>query len=289
MQYEIFSLKQPHVVTECGTNVYPRPEMHPDRTMPDHDLMYVYAGEWTVIQENTAYHVAAGDVLLLRAGSHHYAPAPCAANSMNMFIHFGRQADDRLNVALSFAEAASYASGDSVCIPTIVHCGTQGTVESLFREIIDVFWSRRDDRERKLGMLLSLLLAELSYHARKIPAGKEQELWFTELLQAMRAQMGRFFTLEEAAELSGMQVRTFSSRFRKVTGRSFQQYQMDTKLQMAYDSLSGGPYTVKQVADMYGFCDPYYFSRVFKKTFGIPPKDVKQLDPAANLNRPWMK
>lgn len=288
MKFDVFSLRQFHDVTLCGTNVYARPEFHPDRTMDEHDLLYVYSGEWTLVQDEIAYTIGAGDVLLLRAGSHHYAPSPCAPNSMNMFIHFSRTLEDRYNVELSAAEAASYALGDTVCIPTLIHCGTQGAVESLFREIIDVYWSRRDDRNRKLNMLMSLLLAELSYFARKEPAGKEQQLWFAGLLQTMRAEMGRFFTLEEAAEMTDMQVRTFSSRFRKVTGRTFQQYQMETKLQMAYDSLSTGPYTVKQVAEMYGFCDPYYFSRVFKKTYGMSPKEVKQNDPSANINRPWM-
>lgn len=289
MKYDIFSIAHAHEITLCGTNVYARPEFHPDRTMPEHDLLYVYSGEWTLVQDDISYTVGAGDVILLHAGSHHYAPVPCAANSMNMFIHFSRRLDDRMNVALSMAEAAAHASGDAVCIPTVIHCGTQGTVESLFREIIDVFWSRRDDRDRKLRMLLALLLAELSFFARKEPAGKEQQEWFVDLLKALKAEIGRFFTLEEAAAIAHMQIRTFSSRFRKLTGRTFQQYQMETKLQMAYDTLSTGPYTVKQVAEMYGFCDPYYFSRVFRKLYGMPPKAVKQLDPSANINRPWMQ
>lgn len=289
MQYDIFSLKHPRSVTLCGSNVYARPELHPERIMDEHDLLYVYSGEWTLVQDDMTYVVRSGDVILLRAGSHHYSPAPCSANSMNMFIHFSKAAADRLAVQMSTVETSTYAMGDAVCIPTVIHCGTQGDVESLFQNIIDTFWSRRDDRDRKLSMLLATLLSELSYHARKTPYSRESQIWFAQLLQTMRAEMGRFFTLEEAAAIADMNVRTFSTRFRKVLGRSFQQYQMETKLQMAHDSLSTGPYTVKQVAEMYGFCDPYYFSRVFKKAYGVAPKEIKQQDPSANYNRPWMK
>lgn len=289
MDHDIFSIRAARDVTLCGSNVYARPEFHPDRIMEtEHDLMYVFAGEWQLIQDNVTYTVAAGDVILLRAGSHHYAPTPCSANSMNLFIHFSRLPEDRLAVPLTAAEASSYAMGDTVAIPTLVHCGTQSEVENLFRNIITVYWSRRDDKHRKLRLLLMQLLSELSYFARRAPAGNETQAWFTALLQAMRAETGRFFTLEEAAALADMSPRTFSTRFRKLLGRSFQQYQMETKLQLAYDSLTTGPYSVKQVSEMYGFCDPYYFSRVFKKTYGMSPKEVKQMDPSANFNRPWM-
>lgn len=49
---------------------------------------------------------------------------------------------------------------------------------------------------------------------------------------------------------------------------------------------AGGGYNVKTVAERFGFCDPYYFSRMFKKRFGVSPKQIKAHDPSANINRP---
>lgn len=108
------------------------------------------------------------------------------------------------------------------------------------------------------------------------------------LLAALHADASRFYTLEEAAQLTGMQVRTLSARFRKAMGKSVHQYQLDMKLEMAYNALTTGNYTVRQVAENYGFCDPYYFSRVFKKRFGMAPSDLKNGNPAVNIHRPWM-
>ena len=71
MEYSILPNSPNRLVTLCGENVYPQPELHPDRVMDEHDLMYVYSGEWTLVQDETVYQVQAGDLIFLRAGSHH--------------------------------------------------------------------------------------------------------------------------------------------------------------------------------------------------------------------------
>ncbi len=51
-----------------------------------------------------------------------------------------------------------------------------------------------------------------------------------------------------------------------------------TRLKMAHaaDLLSKGDLLVKQVAEQIGFADPYHFSRVFKRVYGIPPETFIQ-------------
>jgi AraC-like DNA-binding protein len=251
--------------------------------MEEHDLLLIYDGEWTLVQDQTSYTLCAGDMILLRAGSHHLSALPCSPNTKTMFIHFNRLADDQSNVQLSAVEASSFAEGPFVCLPTVTHCDTG------IDDIIDAFWSRRDDRVRRINMLFNILLTELAFLSRKSPVMAEQQDWIYTLLDAMNAEPRRFFTLQDAAELVNMSTRTISTRFQKVMGTSFHQYQTDKKLQMAFSTLGSGTYTVKQVSEMYGFCDPYYFSRVFKKHFGLSPKDVKHKNPATNIDRPWMQ
>ena len=53
-----------------------------------------------------------------------------------------------------------------------------------------------------------------------------------------------------------------------------------------YDLRSTGRYTVKEVAQTFGFCDPYYFSRTFKKAYGTSPSEVRYHPPGANIHRP---
>lgn len=287
MKYDLFSLSSARRVLLCGTNIYPTPEYHVDRVMDDHDLMYICEGTWQVAQDDTVYDLKAGDVLLLRAGSHHWGTSLCSVGSKNMFLHFNRLPDDRLNTELTAAECQSNASGNLFCVRTLTRCGIGNTMDQLFRSVIHVYWGHQDDKERRLTLLLNEILNELAFEARN--SQPEAAAWITRLLNAMRERRDHFFSLSEAAEIAGMTDRTFSARFRKMIGKSFHQYQMETKMKYAYDALRTGRYTVREVSLRCGFEDPCYFSRVFSKSFGVAPSEIRKGEPSDNVNRPRMR
>lgn len=283
MEYSILPNSPNRLVTLCGENVYPQPELHPDRVMDEHDLMYVYSGEWTLVQDETVYQVQAGDLIFLRAGSHHWSPAKCTVNARNMFIHMTCLPTDRCRVELSSTDAAAYYEGDSFCLPTMIHCGQDTPVTHLFREIIDTYWSQRKDAVRRLHFLLGLLLNDLTGLAlTSQQAGNE---WSVALIRLFKEHAHRMYSIQEIADITGMNERTLSSRFRTITGESIHQYQLNLKLDDAYRMLRDGGASVKAVAAHFGFCDAYYFSRMFKKKFGISPKAIKDHDPRSNINR----
>lgn len=169
MRYELLTLSEERRVTLCGSNVYPQPEYHPDRVMEEHDLLYIHEGEWVIAQDDEVFHLHAGDLIFLRAGSHHFSPSPCSVNARTLFVHFNRLPTDRSVTDLSPSAAARYAAGPEVCLPTVLHCAEGSGVPTLFKEIIDIFWSHRDDQKRALTLLLHWLLNELSYLSRLTP------------------------------------------------------------------------------------------------------------------------
>jgi AraC-like DNA-binding protein/ligand-binding sensor protein len=82
--------------------------------------------------------------------------------------------------------------------------------------------------------------------------------------------------LEEAARLSGRSASTVTRMFKKVTGRSFKQYQLDVRLQQAAELLKAMPNRpVAEIARLSGFEDPFYFSRIFHKRIGLSPSDYR--------------
>ena len=69
-----------------------------------------------------------------------------------------------------------------------------------------------------------------------------------------------------------------SQLFRKIkalTGRSTAVYIRSIRLQKAKELLESSRFTVSEVAFQVGFNSPSYFSRVFSKEFGIPPKSLR--------------
>ncbi len=280
MSYTILPLSNRRKVTLCGTNVYPVPTPHLDRILSEHDLLYIYSGEQAIAQDDENFTLQTGDIILLRSGSHHWGTSPCSVNMRSLFIHFNVLPGDRGEKFLTREEIE--AQNSEIILPTVVHCGQENTVTKTINEIISIYWSHRPNKERRLTLMLNLLLDELAAISRADES--RQEEWSVAVISMFRRYPERMFSLEEIAESVQMNVRTLSARFREITGESVHQYQLNMKLEAAYKALRGGNRTVKDVAMSFGFNDAYYFSRLFKKKFGMSPKQVKR-DPSANMGR----
>ncbi len=283
MSLTILPISEKRQVLLCGTNVYPVPETHLDRIMDVHDLLYIFSGEQPVAQEEESFTLRTGDLVLLRAGSHHYGTAPCSVNMRSIFIHFNQLPGDRAAESLSGEEIQRLNRMNNFVIPTVVHCGQNNEITRIINAIIDLYWSHRPNKERRLQFLLNLLLDDLCLIGQE--EEEQQEEWTVALVNLFRKHPERNYSLEELAEAVNMSVRTMSARFREIMGKSVHQYQMDLKLEMAYRDLRTGTLNVREVADRYGFTDAFYFSRLFKKKFGIAPRQIKEREPSANINR----
>ncbi|MBQ6563393.1 MAG: helix-turn-helix transcriptional regulator [Clostridia bacterium] len=283
MSYTILTLSGKRRVTLCGTNVYPLPEAHPDRIMPEHDLLYIYSGEQPVTQDDESFSLQTGDLLVLRAGSHHYGSGNCSVNMRSIFIHMNVLPGDRKADDLSPEEISASMDTSTVVLPTVIHCGQNNKSTQIINEIIDVYWSHRPGKERRLNLLVNLLLDELAAQGMENETSREE--WTVAVISLFKKHPEKMYSLEELASSVNMNVRTMCARFREIIGKSIHQYQMDYKLEAAYRDLRTGEKKIKDVALSYGFCDPYYFSRQFKNKFGISPKQIKQREPSVNINR----
>ena len=208
MELDLLPISFSRRVTLCGTNVYPNPEFHPDRIMPEHDLLYIYYGEQKVGQDDEVYTLQSGDLMFLRAGSHHFGPERCSVNLRSMFIHMNRLPDDHGPVQLTRTEAATYASGRTICLPTVIHCGQDEGISNMFKSIIDAYWSRRPDAERMQTLQLNVLLNELCHKA--LSSQQPDDEWSMELIRLFREHPNLTYSLQELSQRTGMPERTLS-------------------------------------------------------------------------------
>jgi AraC-like DNA-binding protein len=87
----------------------------------------------------------------------------------------------------------------------------------------------------------------------------------------------RALSLEEAAAMAGRSPSTVSRIFKKVTGRSFKQYRQNYRLELAASLLAASPTRpVSEIAGLVGYEDALYFSRIFRKFFGVSPSVYRQ-------------
>lgn len=64
--------------------------------------------------------------------------------------------------------------------------------------------------------------------------------------------------------------------FKADVGKSIIDYINELKMKKAYELIESNNYLIKQAAAVVGIEDQFYFNRLFKKYFGITPKDIKR-------------
>lgn len=83
--------------------------------------------------------------------------------------------------------------------------------------------------------------------------------------------------LQEMAKELGMCERSFREAVRRATGKPPKEYMTKIEMETAMDLLQTTDMSVSEISTRLNFENPFYFSRVFKKQFGISPKEVRKI------------
>ena len=94
------------------------------------------------------------------------------------------------------------------------------------------------------------------------------------LINTMHRHPERHWTLLEMARLAGMSISSLRAAFQMATGKSPARVRNSLRLAHAYERLRTGNTTVAEVAAEMGYCDPFHFSKAFRREFGFPPSTM---------------
>ncbi|MGM7636605.1 helix-turn-helix domain-containing protein [Bacillus sp. Hm123] len=83
-------------------------------------------------------------------------------------------------------------------------------------------------------------------------------------------------TIAALAEQNNVNRNRLSYVFRRHAGMGPAEYLLKYRLNRAEEMLFTSSVPVQQIAQAVGFTDPFYFSRVFKKQFGISPTNYRE-------------
>ena len=263
--YNCLDLTEPHTIAIASYNFYGEPSLHPDRVMAQHDIFYMLEGSWEVTQDGVSYLLEKDDVIFLFAGRHHWGVRPCSPHAKTLFIHFFPCAGD------TFCADADNCADDQACFPVIMHCSNAPLVKKYFETLNCLYWSDEKRREKKMAAYTDLLFCELS--SVWAAGGEAKEEMVAGIIREINANLHRFYTIDELAAEFFISRRTLINLFRKHIGASPHAYQVNMKLDICRDLLQNeAGVRIKELAERFGFCDEFHFSRLFKQRFGISPK-----------------
>lgn len=258
-----FNLAHPHQVVAANAHYYEKPTepLYIDRTLQFHDLIYLVEGEWAITENDTNYFLAKDDVLLLKAGAHHYTRLPCSPNTRTMCIH------------ISCEEGDGTQRPGNLFLPSHIQTHGRQNCKHYFSEIISTFWSDREFKSNRLSALFSMLVLDLL----EISSSLKPLTLAEQIIQRIDSHPYRQFRLQEIADYFLVSTKTVENAIQQATGKTFSRYQTERKLEMIAVQIEVEPeIKLSELATVFGFCDEFHLSKVFKKKYGMSPSAYKK-------------
>ena len=150
-------------------------------------------------------------------------------------------------------------------------------VEHWHQRIIAAVWA---DPQPGTGFALARLcrvqqlLADVTAYQQRISSIKTS--WLAEATELLQEYIDAPPNYAELAKTSGMTYEGFRKRFAREAGIAPGKYVTQMRMEQACERLVGSQATIKDVARDLGFFDEFHFSKQFKKTIGMTPKEFRR-------------
>ncbi|MBO2942683.1 response regulator [Paenibacillus sp. F411] len=92
----------------------------------------------------------------------------------------------------------------------------------------------------------------------------------------IEAHLARESSLEEVADILGLNPSYFSQMFKQSTGETFVQYRIRRRMERAKKLLQQPHYRITDIAYDIGYADHSHFTKTFKKYTGVSPSEFRQ-------------
>jgi len=108
---------------------------------------------------------------------------------------------------------------------------------------------------------------------------RESRNAYLQITTVLEKGISQQMTVAEMAEASGMSERTFRQTVQRITGLSPKAYMIKGAMQAAKELLCTTDLTIGEIAERLHFSNPFYFSRIFKKVYGVSPQQMRSQQP----------
>lgn len=160
----------------------------------------------------------------------------------------------------------------------VIHTGISLDYKKIYLRMIQELKLCKPHYEEVLAHHLELLLIMISRLRESKPRHKN-----TYLIDEMDHSVTYFhnnynkpISIEEHAHRHGMSVSWFIRNFKEYTGTTPAQYILSLRISNAQSLLESTSYNVTEIANIVGYDNPLYFSRLFKKQCGVSPSEFRR-------------
>lgn len=154
----------------------------------------------------------------------------------------------------------------------VLHPGLHADLMHLFHELLAIARTNPPYLNQLLaGLTMQLAATILSrLHRASTPSNDPHAKRIARARDLIESRWNEPLDIEHLAATLDLSYRHFRRLFQQLTGLAPNQFQLNLRINRAKRLLEEGR-PIEQVAELCGFTDPYYFSRLFKQKAGITP------------------
>ena len=269
--------KQPLFVGSCGTyhlyTKYKLPTYRPHGRL-DYQLLYIASGKAHFYFNGKKEILTAGNMVLYRPREEQRYYYYGADHTEVYWVHF--TGNDVKNIL------RKYGIADNM---HVIYTGTSLEYKRLFLAMIQELKLCKDDYEELLSIYLRQLLIMIHRLITSKRRGKSMFVMneIDAAVQYFHSNYNKPISIEEYATTHNMSVSWFIRSFREYTNTTPAQYLLSLRISNARTLLETTSCNISEIANIIGYDNPLYFSRLFKKQCGMSPSEFRRRlqDPSA--------
>ncbi len=248
----------------------------------DSRLFYITSGNGKITVKDTVYEVSPGNVIIFRAATKYI----WTTDNIECYIVNFDFTQSHAHVKQTFhpIRAELYRESDIIDIVSfddepllnepIVVSGSD--FKELAKMIFLEYTMGGENSEAILSSLMTAMILKI-LHTKKSAVHEESkaDALSRKIISYISANYSRPIQVSDIAEWAHYNPVYINRLFKKSTGHTVHEYLCEYRLNVSAELLATLNVTVIEIAAMCGFCNLHYFSRCFKKRFGLSPTQWK--------------
>jgi AraC-like DNA-binding protein len=155
----------------------------------------------------------------------------------------------------------------------ITQVGDVDYLHGRFQRLAEVYRSYQPFRDIQVNTIAREIILILAEHWRR-PVGPDISTRMQAMLHHIRSNLTMRLNRQTLARQFSLSPEHINLLFRKELGMTPSEVINRERALYAYRLLHEQGRSVKEAAYEAGYSDPLYFSRVFKRLFGVPPSEI---------------
>ncbi|WP_099469992.1 helix-turn-helix domain-containing protein [Konateibacter massiliensis] len=200
------------------------------------------------------------------------------------YYYFLEETPDIYWVHFSCKEGNEFFEKSGFGKENIFYVGTHNSYVQLFDTMIWELQMQQPFFEEQLQLQMQELLLKMGRNRlRETTIFENYNKEVEEAIRLFHSAPERDFTIKEYTKERGLNYYRFIDNFTHYTGTSPRQYIINIRMTIAKDLLVNSLFQIAEIALLTGYENPLYFSRLFKKTWGLSPTEFRKQAKVSNF------